>query len=149
MVSPPSGWSVSGIRTSGASAGWQQVNSSRNRSTSTGPVGSWGASWNSMEAAWCLASRWFSRRIRSIARWPAVVVRQPPGLAGTPDSGHFSSAATSASVRNWWDAWLEAIGGANRRTMRRGYEEADDGDESAPLDKSSASERNQNPRADG
>ena len=36
-------------------------------------------------------------------------------------------------VRNWWTAWLEAIGGANRRTMRRGYEEAyDDGNKTAP-----------------
>src|SRR4051794_5305288 len=50
-----------------------------------------------MRAAWCLASRCFSRRIRSIARLPAVVVSQPPGFGGTPDSGHFSSAATSAS----------------------------------------------------
>src|SRR3954454_8364664 len=50
-----------------------------------------------MKAAWCLASRCFSRRIRSIARLPAVVVSQPPGLGGTPESGHVSSAATSAS----------------------------------------------------
>src|SRR3954471_11923755 len=50
-----------------------------------------------MRAAWCLASRWFSRRIRSIARLPAVVVSHPPGLGGTPDSGHLSSAATRAS----------------------------------------------------
>src|SRR6478735_3656340 len=50
-----------------------------------------------MRAAWCLASRFCSRRIRSIARLLAVVVSQPPGLGGTPDSGHFSRAATSAS----------------------------------------------------
>src|SRR5664280_467013 len=50
-----------------------------------------------MKAAWCFASRCFSRRIQSIARLPAVVVSQPPGLGGTPDSGHFSNAATSAS----------------------------------------------------
>ena len=36
-------------------------------------------------------------------------------------------------VRNWSTAWLEALGGANRRTMRRGYEEAyDNGDKTAP-----------------
>ena len=40
-----------------------------------------------MSAAWCLASRWDSRRIRSIARLPAVVVSQPPGLGGTPSRG--------------------------------------------------------------
>src|SRR3954469_6294530 len=50
-----------------------------------------------MRAAWCLASRCFSRRIRSIARLLAVVVSQPPGLGGTPESGHFSNATTSAS----------------------------------------------------
>src|SRR4051794_26548420 len=50
-----------------------------------------------MRAAWCFASRRFSRRIRSIARLPAVVVSQPPGFGGTPDSGHLSRAATSAS----------------------------------------------------
>src|SRR3954451_22616976 len=50
-----------------------------------------------MKAAWCLASRCFSRRIRSIARLPAVVVSQPPGLGGTPESGHVSSALRSAS----------------------------------------------------
>src|SRR4051795_545850 len=50
-----------------------------------------------MRAAWCFASRCFSRRSRSIARLPAVVVSQPPGLGGTPESGHFSRAATSAS----------------------------------------------------
>src|SRR3954464_10037870 len=50
-----------------------------------------------MKAAWCLASRCFSRRIRSIARLPAGGVSQPPGLGGTPEAGHFSSAATRAS----------------------------------------------------
>src|SRR5664279_2415669 len=96
-VSPPRRRSVSAIRASGASAGWQQVNSSRNRSSSTAPVCSWGVSSWYMKAAWCFASRCFSRRIQSIARLPAVVVSQPPGLGGTPASGHFSNAATSAS----------------------------------------------------
>ena len=27
-------------------------------------------------------------------------------------------------VRGWWTAWLEAIGGVNRQTMRRAYEDA-------------------------
>src|SRR3954468_11945009 len=50
-----------------------------------------------MKAASCLASRCFSRRIRSIARLPAVGVSPPPGVGGNPGPGHFSSAATSAS----------------------------------------------------
>ena len=37
------------------------------------------------------------RRSRSIARCLAVAMSQAPGLSGTPDSGHCSSAATSAS----------------------------------------------------
>ena len=37
------------------------------------------------------------RRSRSIARCFAVAMSQAPGLSGTPDSGHRSSAATSAS----------------------------------------------------
>src|ERR1700759_2117521 len=35
--------------------------------------------------------------MRSIARRLAVAMSQAPGLSGTPDSGHCSSAATSAS----------------------------------------------------
>ena len=35
-------------------------------------------------------------------------------------------------LRPWWDAWLEAIGGVNRRTMRSAYAEAFGGDETAP-----------------
>ena len=39
-VRPPSSLRVSATRFSGARAGWQQVNTSRSRSSSTGPVGS-------------------------------------------------------------------------------------------------------------
>ena len=85
-VRPPSSRRVSATRASGASAGWQQVKISRSRSSSTMPVGSWGVSSLIMSAAWCLASRWDSRRSRSIARLPAVVVSQPPGLGGTPST---------------------------------------------------------------
>src|ERR1700712_5733130 len=51
-----------------------------------------------MRAAWCLASRFVSRRVRSIRPLLAVVVSPPPGLGGPPDSGHFSNAITSASL---------------------------------------------------
>ena len=37
------------------------------------------------------------RRMRSIARFFAVAISQAPGLSGTPDRGHVSSAETSAS----------------------------------------------------
>src|SRR4051794_6238481 len=96
-VSPPSSRRVSATRASGASAGWQQVKSSRRRSSSTAPVGSCGVSSWIIRAAWCLASRCCSRRIRSIARRTAVVVSQPPGLGGTPSTGQRSRAARSAS----------------------------------------------------
>src|SRR5918995_1720617 len=45
----------------------------------------------------CLRSSVVLRRSRSIARCFAVAISQAPGLSGTPDSGHRSSAATSAS----------------------------------------------------
>src|SRR3954463_14717313 len=96
-VSPPRRRSVNAMRASGASAGWQHVKISRSRSSSTGPVVSGGVSSYNIKAAWCLASRCLSRRIRSMARLPAVVVSQPPGLGGPPGAGPFSGAATSAS----------------------------------------------------
>ena len=50
-----------------ASAGWQQVNTSRSRSSSTGPVGSGGSSSVSIIASAYLSWRRFSRRSRSSA----------------------------------------------------------------------------------
>lgn len=46
------------------------------------PVRSGGVSLRAVKAAWCFASRSFSRRRRSIARLPAVTVSRPPGLGG-------------------------------------------------------------------
>ena len=73
-----------------------------------------------MSAAWCLASRWDSRRIRSMARLPAVVVSQPPGFGGTPSAGQRSTAASSASAgRVLGDVDVaEAAGRARRRSGR-------------------------------
>ena len=45
----------------------------------------------------CLRSSIRSRRIWSIARRLAAAISHAPGLSGTPASGHFSTAATSAS----------------------------------------------------
>src|SRR2546423_662555 len=44
-----------------------------------------------------LCSSVLRRRIRSVARCFAVAINQGPGLSGTPEVGHCSSAATSAS----------------------------------------------------
>jgi hypothetical protein len=46
-----------------------------------------------------------------MARFLAVAISQAPGLSGTPDSGHFSSAATSAS-------WASSSASPTSRTMR-------------------------------
>src|SRR5688500_16962975 len=97
-VSPPSMRSVRATRASGERAGWQQVNTSRRRSSSTGPVGSGGVSSVIIIAAWCLASRRDSRRMRSIALLPAVVVSHAPGLGGKPSTGHRSTAVRRASL---------------------------------------------------
>src|SRR5688500_2687551 len=78
---------------------------SRRRSS---PTSSSIASCNAVSTPSCFASSsrpsssglpsWSSfRRNASIARCFAVPMSQAPGLSGTPDSGHFSSAATSAS----------------------------------------------------
>src|SRR5438132_2031733 len=45
----------------------------------------------------CLRSSVWRRRMRSIARCFAVPISQAPGLSGTPEFGHCSSAATKAS----------------------------------------------------
>ena len=52
------------------------------------------AAFGFMVACRCLSSRRASRRIRSMALLPAVVVSHPPGLGGTPSTGHFSTAAS-------------------------------------------------------
>src|SRR2546428_3348403 len=44
-----------------------------------------------------LRSSVLRRRIRSVARCFAVAISQAPGLSGTPEVGHCSSAATKAS----------------------------------------------------
>src|SRR5580704_11563638 len=97
VVSPPSSRSVSATRAAVPSAGWQQVNMSRSRSSRTGPS-SRGSSWACKSAAWaCLSARAASRRSRSIARLRAVVMIHPAGLGGNPASGHRRAASANAS----------------------------------------------------
>src|SRR5882672_1879492 len=62
------------------------------------PSGSGGVLSCSIWASLCLSSRLFSRRIRSMALWLAVVVSQAPGLGGTPSAGHRSTAVAKASA---------------------------------------------------
>jgi hypothetical protein len=54
-------------------------------------------SWRSRPSSSCLRSRSLLRRSLSMARCLAVAISHAPGLSGMPDSGHCSSAATSAS----------------------------------------------------
>ena len=95
---PPSRRRVSATWASTASAGWQQVNMSRSRSSCTGPTSSTGSSPASIRTAcrW-RSSRDDSRRRRSIALLRAVVRIQPPGLGGLPATGQRSAATTNAS----------------------------------------------------
>src|SRR5579859_623676 len=97
VVSPPSSRRVSATRAAAPSAGWQQVNISRSRSSRTGPSSS-GSSWACSSAAWAyLSSRAASRRSRSMARLRAVVMIHPAGLGGSPADGHRLAASANAS----------------------------------------------------
>jgi len=87
-VRPPSNRRVRAIWALVARAGWQQVNISRSRSSTTDETVSSESLLSVIIAACtCLVSRVDSRRIRSIARFWAVVVSQAPGFGGRPDSG--------------------------------------------------------------
>src|SRR5438093_1891000 len=97
--------SVSATRASGERTGWQEMNMRRRRSSPTSSsvavsrsataISCWTSS--SRPSSSCLRSSRSLRRRRSIPRCFAVVMSQAPGLSGTPDSGHCSSAATRAS----------------------------------------------------
>ena len=104
VCSPATSRSVSATWEAGASAGWQQVKTSRNRS-STSPSSS-GSSSVALSVlpgrpryAACTYLSWRvdSRRRRSIARLRAVVKIQPAGDGGTPAVGQVRTAVTNAS----------------------------------------------------
>ena len=110
---PPSSRSVSATRASGASAGWQQVKISRRRSSCTGPSSGGTSPAGCSSAAWaCRSSRTASRRWRSTARLPAVVMIQPAGLGGRPVRGQRSTATAKAS----WTASSARSMSPRRRT---------------------------------
>src|SRR3954453_12592647 len=95
-------WRVSAIRASGDRTGWQAVNISRR--TSSWTVGTisissigFSTSTSSRPSSSTLRSSVTRRRMVSTPRRRPTAISQAPGLSGTPDSGHCSSAATSAS----------------------------------------------------
>src|SRR5213594_328561 len=110
---------VSATRASGASIGWHEMNMRRRRSSPTSsaaavskfPTVSSCRSSSSRPSSSCLRSSRSFRRKRSIARCFAVAMSQAPGLSGTPDSGHCSSAATRAS-------WARSSARPTSRTIR-------------------------------
>ena len=100
VVRPPSSRSVSATLASAGSAGWQQVNSSRSRSSgmvdmSVTTSGSSGISSGSLRASVA------SRRNRSVAFRRAAVSSHASGLAGIPSRAQAVSALSYAS---WSDS---------------------------------------------
>ena len=74
-----------------ASAGWQQAKISSSRSSGISASSLSGCSSASRSSCSALRSSVRSRRIRSIARFRAVVMIQAPGFDGTPSRGHRST----------------------------------------------------------
>jgi hypothetical protein len=113
VFKPPSSLSVNATCASGDSAGWQQVNINRSRSscTASSGTGSLPGGWSSSASA-CRSAREASRRNRSIARLRAVVMIQPAGLGGSPAAGQRSTATVNAS----WTASSAASMSPNWRT---------------------------------
>ncbi len=100
-VSPATLRSVSAMRASGASAGWQQANSIRSRSSGSDETSSSrkaGAVAGSASAGRRAASA-RSRRMRSSALRHAVVVSHAPGRSGTPRRSQSTAAASTGSNR--------------------------------------------------
>src|SRR4051812_8856693 len=103
VLSPATTLRVRATLASIDSAGWQQVKTSRSRSSVRTPV-SMGWSPPCWSTSGCAASSATlvrsvpARRITSSARLVAVVVSQAAGLRGTPSRGQVSSARSAASA---------------------------------------------------
>ena len=97
FVRPPRVRSVSATWASSASAGWQQVKRSSSRSSgiAVSPTSSSVVVFTSSRRSFAASVR--SRRIRSIARFRAVVTSQARGLPGVPSRGQRSAAIANAS----------------------------------------------------
>ncbi len=90
---PHNSRSVSAICASRASAGWQQVQISRSRSSTISPSsGSAGGATSSITSSGRARRNRASRRMMSSARLRAAVVSQAAGLAGIPASAQLPSA---------------------------------------------------------
>src|SRR6266567_845879 len=109
VVRPPSSRNVRATRPAVGRIGWQEMKISRSRSSPTSLSSSSMASSISLVSGWdsrsramtsCLRSSRSARLRWSMARRLAMAISQAPGLSGTPDVGHRSSAATSASCAN-------------------------------------------------
>jgi hypothetical protein len=101
VVSPQISRSASATCASRLSAGWQQVNTSRSRSSgmlSSSPAGASNSAWSAAApgsiSSGSLARSVLSLRIASSALRRAVVVSHAPGLAGTPERDQAASAET-------------------------------------------------------
>ncbi len=95
--SPQTARRVSATRASSESAGWQQVKTRRNTSSSRSP-GSPGLTVNRFICS-SSAGRRRSRRMRSIAQLRAVTASHAGGFGGTPSAGQRRSAIRNASCR--------------------------------------------------
>ncbi len=98
VATPHTRRSVSATCASGASAGWQQVKTSRRRSSGMVPAsGSSGSTSSRSSSSGSLASSVRPRRRALSARRRATVVSHAPGFAGTPSCVQVASAWTYAS----------------------------------------------------
>src|SRR6476646_2269651 len=101
VVSPQTSRSVRATWASRASAGWQQVNTSRSRSSAMSPPSSRSPGPSSVisgsTSRGSLVRSVEARRSASSALRLAVVVSQAPGLRGTPSRSQASTAVRNAS----------------------------------------------------
>src|SRR6266545_2683329 len=118
VVRPPNSRRVSATRASFDRTGWQHTNNSRRRSSpmsSNRPSKSGSntcpATSSSRPNCSCLRSAIAVRRKWSMARRFPMAMSHAAGLSGTPDSGHCSRAATSAS-------WARSSATPMSRTIR-------------------------------
>ena len=94
VATPHTSRSVSATCASRASAGWQQVKTSRRRSSGIASASSGSSLLAGSSSSGSFASSVRPRRRRLSARRRATVVSHAPGRAGTPSRAQVSSART-------------------------------------------------------
>ncbi len=90
VVTPPRVRKVSATCDSTDNAGWQHMKISSSRSSGN-VVGAIGSSCGSAASSRAFVANVRSRRMRSIARFRAVLTSHVPGFVGTPSRGHRST----------------------------------------------------------